>query len=260
MLINPTTPNAELLIMEARTAAAALGLPIDILTASDIEGIDDAFASLARSRPDGLMVTGSNIFNNRRVQVVALLDASGKEQLHMSRLAMDVVGSNLDLSGDPKFVEAVAHKSYYGPVYFRRESAPYMTLALAGTRRESGVSVAEVSLKLVWDLIWQLKVGEHGLAYLLDSQDHVIVHSAMFTPPLDGERAPYHLDLSLFQRDFSGLPQVQAAHAAGSGSTEMRAGRDISGREVLSAFAGVSWPGWHVFVELPVAEADTAIP
>ena len=55
----------------------------------------------------------------------------------MSRLAMDVVGSNLDLSGDAKFTEAVAHKAYYGPVYFRRESEPYMTLALAGTRRKS---------------------------------------------------------------------------------------------------------------------------
>jgi hypothetical protein len=39
---------------------------------------------------------------------LSLLDASGKEQLRVSRLAMDVVGSNLDLSGDPKFVEAVA--------------------------------------------------------------------------------------------------------------------------------------------------------
>jgi hypothetical protein len=29
----------------------------------------------------------------------------------------------------------VAKKVYYGPVYFRRESEPYMTLALAGARR-----------------------------------------------------------------------------------------------------------------------------
>ena len=37
---------------------------------------------------------------------------------------MDVVDSGLDLSADPKFAEAVAHKMYYGPVYFRRESNP----------------------------------------------------------------------------------------------------------------------------------------
>ena len=57
------------------------------------------------------------------------LDSTGKEQLRVSRLAMDVVGSGLDLSKDPKFTEAVAKKVYYGPVYFRRESEPYMTLA-----------------------------------------------------------------------------------------------------------------------------------
>ena len=48
------------------------------------------------------------------------LDSTGKEQLRVSRLAMDVVGSGLDLSKDPKFAETVARKVYYGPVYFRR--------------------------------------------------------------------------------------------------------------------------------------------
>jgi hypothetical protein len=81
------------------------------------------------------------------------LDASGREQLRVSRLAMDVVGSQSDFSKEPKFVEAVARKVYYGPVYFRRESEPYMTLALAGTRRDAGVSVAEVNLKPIWDVV-----------------------------------------------------------------------------------------------------------
>ena len=56
---------------------------------------------------------------------------------------MDVVGSGVDYSKEPEFTEAVAQKIYYGPVYFRRESEPYMTLALAGTRRDAGVSIAE---------------------------------------------------------------------------------------------------------------------
>jgi hypothetical protein len=54
-----------------------------------------------------------------------------------------------DYSHDPKFTEAVAKKVYYGPVYFRRESEPpNMTLSVAGTRLDAGVSVAEISLKL----------------------------------------------------------------------------------------------------------------
>ena len=59
---------------------------------------------------------------------LAQVDATGKEQLRVSRLAMDVVGIGIDFSKEPKFTEAVANKIYYGPVYFRRESEPYMTL------------------------------------------------------------------------------------------------------------------------------------
>jgi hypothetical protein len=194
------------------------------------------------------------------VTELAFLDRSGTEQLKVSRLAMDVVASRQDLSQEPKFKEAVAHKVYFGPVYLRRQSEPYLTLSLAGTRPESGVSVAEVNLKLVWDLIWELKVGERGAAYILDSQDRVIAHPAMFTPPLDGEHASYHVDLGLFQRDLSGLPQVQAARAAGAGPTQVLAGRDLNGGDVLSSAASIAGPLWRVFVELPVAEADTAVP
>jgi putative ABC transport system substrate-binding protein len=72
-LINPTSPNAELLIMQAQTAAVALGLPIDILAASNIEEIDAAFARLAQSPPDALVVNGNTLFANRRVQIVTLV-------------------------------------------------------------------------------------------------------------------------------------------------------------------------------------------
>ena len=60
------------------------------------------------------------------------LDAEGKEFLKVSRLAMDVVGSGTDYSKEAKFTETVAKKIYYGPVYMRRESEPYMTLGMAG--------------------------------------------------------------------------------------------------------------------------------
>ena len=53
---------------------------------------------------------------------LAEINSSGHEQLKVSRLAMEVVGSGTDMSKDPAFTEAVAHKVYYGPVYFRRES------------------------------------------------------------------------------------------------------------------------------------------
>ena len=171
------------------------------------------------------------------------LDSSGREQLRVSRLAMDVVASQADFSKDPKFTEAVAHKVYYGPVYFRRESEPYMTLALAGTRRDAGVSVAEVNLKLIWDVVSQIKVGQRGHAYVVDSQGRLIAHP----------------DISLVLRntDLSRLAQVQAARAAGAGQSneQLQVADDIQGRRVLTAYAHVNPLRWLVFVELPVAEA-----
>jgi hypothetical protein len=88
---------------------------------------------------------------------------------------LDVVASQADLTKEPKFAEAVAHKVYYGPVYFRRESEPYMTLARTGTRRDAGVSVAEVNLKLIWDVVSQIKVGNRGQA-VVDAQARLIAH------------------------------------------------------------------------------------
>src|SRR6202044_774554 len=78
---------------------------------------------------------------------LAQIDASGHEQLKVSRLTMDVVGSGADYSTKPEFTEAVAHKVYYGPVYFRRESEPYMTLSLAGTAKEAGAGMPRANLR-----------------------------------------------------------------------------------------------------------------
>jgi hypothetical protein len=143
------------------------------------------------------------------------------------------------LSNDPKFTEAAARKVYYGPVYFRRESEPYMTLAIAGTRRDAGVSVAEVNLKLIWDVVSQIKVGERGHAYVVDAQSRLIAHP----------------DISLVLRntDMSKLAQVHAARgtASGSPSQTVRESENIEGREVLTAYAPVAPLGWLVFVELP---------
>jgi signal transduction histidine kinase len=209
------------------------------------------------------------------------VDPTGKERLRVSRLAMDAVDSGLDLSKDPKFTEAVANKVYYGPVYFRRESEPYMTLSLAGTRKDSGVSIAEVNLKLIWDVVSQIKVGERGHAYVVGSKGRLIAHP----------------DISLVLRntDMSKLVQVQAAlteqavleeqvaaQAAALAAQSAQSGRatpappqppratvphldslqgalNIQGQEVLTASAPI-WPlGWVMFVELPVKEAYASL-
>lgn len=177
---------------------------------------------------------------------LAQVDSTGKERLRVSRLAMDAIDSGIDLSSDPKFIEAVAHKVYYGPVYFRRESEPYMTLALAGARKDAGVSIAEVNLKLIWDVVSQIKVGEHGHAYVVGPEGRLIAHP----------------DISLVLRntDMSGLAQVRAVLAAGRPTPDgLSEARNIQGQKVLTASAPIEPLHWTMFVELPVEEAYASL-
>jgi signal transduction histidine kinase len=181
------------------------------------------------------------------VTELAQVDSTGKERLRVSRLAMNVVDSGLNLSKDPKFTEAVANKVYYGPVYFRRESEPYMTLSLAGTRKDAGVSIAEVNLKLIWDVVSQIKVGERGHAYVVGAEGRLIAHP----------------DISLVLRntDMSNLVQVRAAQAGNTtpDPDSLQGAKNIQGQEVLTASAPISPLGWTMFVELPVEEAYASL-
>src|SRR5262245_5490529 len=127
------------------------------------------------------------------------LDNTGKEQLKVSRVAIEVVGSETDYSQSPAFIEAKKHRAWFSPVHFRKESEPYMTMAVARTSRNAGVTVAEVNLKLIWDVITALKIGERGYAYVVDRQGRLVAHP----------------DISLVLRntDLTDLPQVAAAQA-----------------------------------------------
>jgi len=171
---------------------------------------------------------------------LARIDAAGHEQLKVSQRTMDVIGSGIDYSHKPEFTQALAHKVYYGPVYFHLGSEPYMTLSLAGNRRDTGVSIAQVNLKLIWDVISKIKVGEHGRAYVVDSTGRLIAHP----------------DISLVLRntDMSRLAQVRAARA-GSATEAVQEADDVDGHKVLTAYARVNPPGWFVFVEIPIEEA-----
>jgi signal transduction histidine kinase/CheY-like chemotaxis protein len=173
----------------------------------------------------------------------ARLDPSGHERLFVSRFAASRIDSDDDLSREPQFLIAMAHKSYYGPVYFRQETEPYMTLAVAGVGQDIGVSVAEVNLKMIGEMISQIKVGEQGQAYVVDADGRLIAHRDM--------------DLVLSNTDLSHLTQVQEArsHISGAAPLEAKVAMDMSGHQVLTANAAIAPLGWLVFVELPIEEA-----
>ncbi len=207
-------------------------------------GVEWGYAKLEQQRYDFIRL----LRQAPAITALSYIDGHGKEQIAVSRLEPDSIGGGKDFSADPRFVRAVADKIWFGPVEFRRGSEPYMTIALAHVGKTPGVTVADVNLKLVWDVVSAIHVGEKGFAYVVDDRGRLIAHP----------------DLSLVLRDsdLSHLPQVAMALAkqrsdetsaspVGSAETAI----SLDGASVLTAYAIAPKTHWAVFVEQPLAEA-----
>jgi two-component system, NtrC family, sensor kinase len=172
------------------------------------------------------------------------IDGSGKEELKLSRIAPDVVASGTNDAAAPAFAQAEAKGVWFSPVHFRNMSEPYMTIAVAHAGHRAGVTVAEVNLKFIWDLITAMQVGRTGYAYVVDSRGRLI--------------ADPDLSLVLRETDLSHLPQVAAALASlhrGAAANRVHPATGPTGGLVLTAYAPIPRLGWIVFVELPLREA-----
>jgi signal transduction histidine kinase len=199
-------------------------------------------------------VSGEAALEQRRLDYYRLLrqapaltdlsyfDAGGHEQLHISRLSLDVASSEQRRDAAEPFRVAKAEGFYRGPVYFRKDSEPYMTLAMPAA--DGGVTVAEVNLKFTWDVVAAIQIGKAGLAYVIGPDGRLIAHP--------------DIGLVLQQSDFAKLSQVQAARAAlaqGPAPETTLIARDRHGRQVLTSYAAVAPTGWLVFLEQPLEEA-----
>ena len=107
---------------------------------------------------------------------ISHLDAEGKEQLRVSRLAMDVGRQRHRLLARAEVSRGQGRQDLSRPRVLPKESEPYMTIAMAGSGKEAGVTVAEVNLKFIWDVVSQIKIGKAGHAYVVDGQGVLIAH------------------------------------------------------------------------------------
>ncbi len=172
---------------------------------------------------------------------IAWIGADGCEKSQVSRLAMDAAGDCLrDRGRDPAFLEPTAAKPWYGRVTFRKETEPYMQIAVRAGGDAGPVTVADVNLKFMWDVISRIKVGEKGKAYVVDTAGYLI--------------ADPDIGLVLRKTDLSGLAHVKAALAGSGAEDRVVATSGAGGAEVLSAHAAVEPLGWTVFVEQPTSE------
>jgi len=182
----------------------------------------------------------------RQVQAITetiYIAPNGCMQVQESRLAMSRMGECLEpLGKDPRFTMARSGKTYFGPVYFRKETEPYMAIAMRAGREGAGVTAVDVNLKFIWEVVQQIKVGKKGHAYVIDKDGHLVAHP--------------DISLVLQKTDLSMLPQVKSAlGTATDGQAPDAEARDRAGGRVLTASARIDPLGWTVFVEQPIEEA-----
>lgn len=177
---------------------------------------------------------------------LTLADGEGRERVRISRIGEDVLDSRTDLSANPAFVGARAQRVWYGPVTLNRGSEPYMRIAVAGNRLAVGVAIAEINLTLIRDVISAIRVGNTGLALVVDG----------------GGRLVAHPDITLMLRgtDEATLRRLQAFRTALLASNgEPIIAADFRGRQVIAAAAAIQGPDWLVIAEQPTSEAYAPI-
>ncbi|TGN89738.1 adenylate/guanylate cyclase domain-containing protein [Bradyrhizobium yuanmingense] len=174
---------------------------------------------------------------------VSLLDETGTERVFVSRLHLNRTGRGIDMSADPAVLGARANKVWYGPVQYQRDSEPYMRIAVAGSLPEAGVAIAEVNLKLIWDVIAAIRIGETGYAIVVDNSGHLIAHP--------------DISLVLRGRASSGsFGRIKHLVGAANGAAVITGDQ---GNPVVALSVQAADVGWTVIAMLPTSEAFASI-
>ena len=196
------------------------------LDASDIDWRRIEFLKLLRQAPE--------------VTDIAQLDGTGHEQIAVSRLGMDSINSGKDRSQEPAFANAKREQPWFGPVYFKKETEPYMPIAIRSRNAGGPVTIADVNLKFIWDVVSRIRIGDKGKAYVVDGNGFLV--------------ADPDIGLVLRKTDLSHLPHVRAAAGKRALDEPAMISIDLAGTPLLTSFASIESLGWNVFVEQPVSE------
>ena len=92
MLVNPNYPATSAEVRDVQTAAQAIGLQIDLLTASTSHEIDATLASFVSNRPDALFVGGDPFLLSQRDQIATLAARYDVPTIYLQREYVDAGG------------------------------------------------------------------------------------------------------------------------------------------------------------------------
>lgn len=176
------------------------------------------------------------------ITTVTAVDVNGRERFKVSEVQMVRQKELADRADDEAFLRTGGGQSYFGPVYFVRDSEPYAQVAIPIERYAGeivGALIAEVNLKYIWSVVSDIRAGETGYAYIVSANGDLIAHP--------------DISLVLSRRNLKGLDQVQQALDGVPGP--FAAHENFAGQKVFAAYAIIPDLEWVVLVERPTTEA-----
>jgi GAF domain-containing protein/HAMP domain-containing protein len=186
------------------------------------------------------------------LQTLSYIDEKGQELAKVSRLSL-VNPSSLRSYADTELFTQVRQDQYFisSVAPDPKTYEPVVTLGIPVKNVfgdiEGGL-VAEVNLKLMWEVIDRVEVGETGLAYVVDRQGNLIAYQDRDLV-LQGANVGHLAEVAEFITD--------EEDELSETSPELWTG--IRDELVLSTFVPLGTPDWAVIVELPVREAYQSI-
>ena len=116
------------------------------------------------------------------IEELSFIDGSGREQVRIDRLSIFTRDEMRELSSAKVFQKPMkTGLVYYGSILIdERTGEPFYSMGIPTvdlrSGKASGVLVAKIRLHAAWELLTNMRVGEGGRAYIVDSLGRVVSH------------------------------------------------------------------------------------
>ena len=139
-------------------------------------------------------------------------------------------------------LDAAISRVYIDPV--TAEPLISIRVPVLNPLRETKLTLtAEVNLKFMWDVVYQLKVGRTGYTYVVDQNGDLLAFDDT-SRVLKGENLAHVPPVAEFTTQRTSLPPPSA-----------RIYRGITGALVVGTYVPLQTPNWAIVTELPLPEA-----
>lgn len=176
------------------------------------------------------ILTEFNIFNE-----IYVLDTNGRIQLSTHYFDTDYVFMDRD------FRDIVEQgKSYSSEIFISENKLPYMEIAepIYFLGDIQGILFAKVNLRVIWDILDNLVIGNEGQAFIFDNNGTYIAHSNR---------------IQVYMREK--FTESKILNSVNDGNSGHEIYRNQDHENILACFAPVQMTKWGIVIQQPTKEA-----